>query len=58
MILRRAAHAIMLSFGWRRALIAFVAGAVSTLALAPFDLWLVLLLTFPVLVWLVDSAGA
>ena len=58
MILRRVAHAIMLSFGWRRALIAFVAGAVSTLALAPFDLWPVLFLTFPVLVWLVDSAGA
>jgi len=57
-ILRRVAHAITLSFGWRRALIAFAAGAVSTLALAPFDLWPVLFVTFPVLVWLVDSSGA
>ena len=58
MILRRVAHAITLSFGWRRALIAFAAGAVSTLALAPFDLWPVLFVTFPILVWLVDSSGA
>jgi apolipoprotein N-acyltransferase len=51
-------HSIVLAWGWRRAAIAFVAGAVSTLALAPFNAWPVLFLTFPVLVWLVDGAAA
>ena len=54
----RLAHAIVLAWGWRRALIAFAAGAVSTLAMAPIDLWPVLFLTFPVLVWLVDGVRA
>jgi apolipoprotein N-acyltransferase len=56
--LARFAHAIMLAFGWRRAAIAFVAGIVSVLALEPFNLWPVLFLTFPVLVWLVDGSAA
>jgi apolipoprotein N-acyltransferase len=56
--LAAAAHYIVLSWGWRRRAIAFVAGAVSALAMAPFDLWPVLALTFPVLVWLIDGAGA
>jgi len=51
-------HAIVLSWGWRRRLIAFAAGAVSALALAPFNAWPVLFLTFPTLVWLIDGAGA
>jgi apolipoprotein N-acyltransferase len=54
----RIAHAIGLSWGWRRALIAFAAGTLSVLALPPFDFWPVLFLTFPVLVWLVDGAAA
>ena len=48
----------MLSWGWRRALVAFCAGALSALAMAPFDAWPVLFFTFPVLVWLVDGAAA
>jgi apolipoprotein N-acyltransferase len=56
--LTRLAHAIVLVWGWRRAAIAFAAGAISTLALAPFDLWPVLFVTFPVVVWLLDGAGA
>ena len=56
-ILQRLNHAIVLSQGWRRALIAFVAGAVSVLALAPINAWPVLFLTFPVLVWLIDGAA-
>ena len=56
--LKRFAHAIMLAEGWRGAAIAFVAGALSTFALAPFNAWPVLLLTFPVLVWLIDGAAA
>jgi apolipoprotein N-acyltransferase len=42
--------------GWRRSLVAFVAGAVSVLAMAPFFLWPVLWLTLPTLVWLIDAA--
>jgi apolipoprotein N-acyltransferase len=51
-------HAIVLSFGWRRWLIAFAAGAFSALAMAPINAWPVLFLTFPALVWLIDGAGA
>ena len=57
MIFTRTAHSVVLAFGWRRAAIAFVAGAVSVLAMAPFNAWPVLFLTFPVLVWLVDGSA-
>jgi apolipoprotein N-acyltransferase len=53
-----AAHAIVLAFGWRRALIAAVAGALSALAVAPFNAWPILFFTIPVLVWLVDGSAA
>jgi len=56
--LTRFAHTIVLAWGWRRALIAFLAGASSTLALPPTDIWPVPFVTFPILVWLVDGAGA
>lgn len=39
-------------------LIAFVAGAASTLALAPINVWPVMFATFPPLVWLLDGVGA
>jgi len=51
-------HAIVLSWGWRRWLIAFAAGALSALAMAPVNAWPILFVTFPTLVWLVDGAGA
>ena len=54
----RLAHAVVLAWGWRRASIAFTAGALSALALAPTDVWPLLFVTFPVLVWLVDGAAA
>jgi apolipoprotein N-acyltransferase len=57
-ILTRLAHRILLAYGWQRAAIAFAAGAISVLALAPFDLWPVLFLTFPVMVWLIDGAAS
>jgi apolipoprotein N-acyltransferase len=50
-------HGIVLAWGWRRWLIAFGAGALSALAMAPFNAWPVLFLTFPTLVWLIDGAG-
>jgi apolipoprotein N-acyltransferase len=39
-------------------LMAFVAGAASTLALAPINLWPAMFVTFPPLVWLLDGIGA
>ena len=58
MIITRLAYAVVLAFGWRRAMIAFLAGAASALALAPINAWPILFLTFPVLVWLVDGSAA
>jgi apolipoprotein N-acyltransferase len=56
--LRVAGLAIILSWGWKRAAIALAAGALSAFAMAPFNAWPVLFLTFPVMVWLIDGAGA
>jgi apolipoprotein N-acyltransferase len=56
--LRGAGLAIILSWGWKRAAIALVAGALSALAMAPFNAWPILFLTFPVAIWLIDGAGA
>ena len=56
--LRAAGLAIILAWGWKRAAIALVAGALSALAMAPFNAWPVLFLTFPIAVWLIDGAGA
>jgi apolipoprotein N-acyltransferase len=55
--LRAVALAIILAWGWKRALIAMAAGALSVLAMAPFNAWPVLFVTFPVAVWLIDGAG-
>jgi len=56
--LTRLAHTIVLAWGWRRILIAFLAGASSALALPPAEAWPVPFVTFPILVWLVDGAAA
>ena len=56
--LRAAALSIILTWGWKRAAIALLAGALSVLAMAPFNAWPVLFFTFPVMVWLIDGAGA
>ncbi|HYW64848.1 MAG TPA: apolipoprotein N-acyltransferase [Bradyrhizobium sp.] len=55
--IRGIASAVILSWGFKRAVIALGAGALSALAMAPFDAWPVLFLTFPVMVWLIDGAG-
>jgi apolipoprotein N-acyltransferase len=55
---RVAGLAIILAWGWKRIAIALLAGAVSSLAMAPFNAWPVLFVTFPVMVWLIDGAGA
>jgi apolipoprotein N-acyltransferase len=52
------AQPIILAWGWRRWLIAVLAGAASTLALAPINVWPVMFITFPALAWLIDGAAA
>lgn len=52
------AKPVTLASGWRRALIAFLAGAASSLALAPVNAWPIMFATFPPLVWLLDGLGA
>jgi apolipoprotein N-acyltransferase len=56
--LRGIGLAMILAWGWKRAAIALVAGALSSLAMAPFNAWPVLFITFPPMVWLIDGAGA
>lgn len=49
---------IMLLHGWRRALVAFAAGAVGAFAHAPYDFFAAGLIAFPLFVWLLDGAAA
>ena len=56
--LRSLGLAIILAWGWKRAGIALFAGALSALAMAPFNAWPILLVTFPIAVWQIDGAGA
>jgi apolipoprotein N-acyltransferase len=56
--LRGIGAAIILAWGWKRAVIALTAGALSALAMAPFNAWPVLFFTFPVMVWLIDGSAA
>ncbi len=64
MKLTRVADRVVLAWGWRRAMIAFFAGAASALPLlilgfwpAEMVAWLIPLVTFPAAVWLIDGAG-
>lgn len=51
-------HAVRTARGWRRHAIAFAAGALANLAMAPFLFAPILFLSLPVLVWLIDDAAA
>jgi len=44
-------------WGWRRAAVAIFSGALSALAQAPFSIYPILFLTFPVLIWLIDGVS-
>lgn len=55
---REVAARVVLLDGWRRAALSFVAGALATLALAPYDFPAVGFLSFTLLVWLLDGAAA
>ena len=52
----RIAGWVILQWGWRRYALAFAAGALSALALAPFGVFPILFVTLPVFVWLIDGA--
>lgn len=54
--MERQAGRIILLWGWRRALVAFLAGALAVLAQAPYDFFAVCFVSFPLLVWLLDGA--
>ncbi|MGC2781204.1 MAG: apolipoprotein N-acyltransferase [Bradyrhizobium sp.] len=56
--IRGLALGVVLAWSWKRAAIALAAGALSSLAMAPFNAWPVLIVTFPVVVWLIDGAAA
>ncbi|MBX9463613.1 MAG: apolipoprotein N-acyltransferase [Aquamicrobium sp.] len=56
--MERLAGRVILLWGWRRALAAFLAGAVAALGQPPFDFFAACLIAFPVLVWLLDGAAS
>lgn len=55
--MERLAGRIILLWGWRRALVAFAAGALAVLTQAPFDFFAAGFVSFPILVWLLDGAA-
>lgn len=55
--MERLAGRVILLWGWRRAGLAFLAGALAVLAQAPFDFPAVCLVSFSLLVWLLDGAA-
>lgn len=56
--MERLAGKVILLWGWRRALVAFLAGALFALAQPPYDFFAVGFVSFPVLVWLLDGAAS
>ena len=55
--MRKLAAKVVLLDGWRRAALAFVAGAVTALGLAPVDFFAAGFVGFPLLVWMLDGAA-
>src|SRR5215213_7433341 len=54
--MNRLAQSVILAWGWRRWLMAFVAGALGALAMPPFGVLPALVLGLTVAVWLLDGA--
>jgi apolipoprotein N-acyltransferase len=55
--MERLAGRVILLWGWRRALTAFLAGAVAALAQPPFDFFAACFVAFPVLGWVLAGAA-
>lgn len=53
--MERLAGRIILLWGWKRLLVALLAGAVASLGQAPFDFFAACFVSFPILVWLLDG---
>lgn len=56
--MERLAGRTILLWGWKRALLAFMAGAIAVLGQAPYDFFAACFVSFPALVWLLDGAVA
>jgi len=56
-LIQAIAEPIVLAWGWRRRLIAFSAGAVGALALAPINFWPAMIVPMAVAVWLIDGSS-
>ncbi|MBO6717783.1 MAG: apolipoprotein N-acyltransferase [Rhizobiaceae bacterium] len=56
--LSRFAARLLLLDGWRRLAVSFLAGGLASFSQAPYDFFAVCLISFPVLVWLLDGAVA
>jgi apolipoprotein N-acyltransferase len=55
--MERLAAYVTLSSGWKRFLIALLAGAFAALMLQPFGIFVAGFVSFPILVWLIDGAS-
>ena len=56
--MERLAGKVILLWGWRQALSAFLAGALAAFGQPPYDFFAVCFVSFPLLVWLLDGAAA
>ena len=54
-VMRFGAHRVVLLWGWRRAVVAFLAGALGALAMPPFGIVPALAVSFTIAVWLLDG---
>ncbi|BDA87077.1 apolipoprotein N-acyltransferase [Aureimonas sp. SA4125] len=55
--MRELAARVVLMDGWRRAVLAMLAGAITALGLAPVDFFAAGFVGFPLLVWMLDGAA-
>ena len=56
--MERLAGKVILLWGWRQALSAFLAGALAAFGQPPYDFFAVCFVSFPLLVCLLDGAAA
>lgn len=54
-MLERISASALLASGWQRHLLSLAAGALSALAMPPLDIFPVMFLSFPALVWILDG---